>query len=118
MAKPRLFIDDDRSYYRITWYLPDEGDHGATLGESRYTRAHLERAKCDDDWEHIAATIAVSEAPGVQRDRDGYYWESRKDAVAALRTANTVLKNRKKPWPEWALQAQAAGWKAPKGWKP
>lgn len=23
-----------------------------------------------------------------------------------------------KPWPEWAKQALAAGWRAPKGWTP
>jgi len=33
---------------------------------------------------------------------------------AAYRAAKTSLR----PWPAWAVQASAAGWKPPKGWKP
>jgi hypothetical protein len=35
----------------------------------------------------------------------------------ALRVAKEVLKA-KKPLPDWALKATAAGWKPPAGWKP
>jgi len=32
---------------------------------------------------------------------------------------DSVIKDKSnKPWPQWAVQAKAAGWTPPKGWKP
>lgn len=119
MAKDKLVLDEDRNgLYRIVWHLADEGDYGATLGEMRYTVRDLAKAT-SEDWDHIAATVALGQTVGVQRDSDGYYWDSHTQARAALRAAQLVLKTKaSKPWPEWATQAAAAGWKPPKGWTP
>lgn len=118
MADTLVIDDHDRTGYRIKWFLEEEADLGAVLGETLYTSTALAKAKTDD-WDHIAATIAVGATEGVEHDRDGYYWESRKHAQAALRAAKAVLKDKsRKPWPEWAVKAKAAGWKAPKGWAP
>ena len=119
MANDQLVVDKDRSGYYICWYFPETGDVGAFLGESTYTAAQLAKAK-PADWEHIKATITAGQTAGVERvDRDGYRWESRADAFAALRAIKVAIKDKSnKPWPQWAVQAKAAGWTPPKGWKP
>jgi hypothetical protein len=111
-------IEDPRNYcWRIAWTF--DGEEGAILGEcGGYTDADLAKAKTDD-WDHIAATVAASKTAGVERDERGYYWESRKDAQAALRACKASVKDKSsKPWPDWAVKAKAAGWKPPKNWKP
>jgi hypothetical protein len=119
MSNAQLVVDADRLGYYICWYFPDEGDQGGTLGESTYTAAQLAKAE-PADWEHIKATITAGQTAGVERaGHDGYRWESRTDAFAALRAIKAAIKDKSnKPWPEWAVQAKAAGWKPPKGWKP
>lgn len=112
-----LGLDEDRLGWSIIWVI--DGDIGGTLGEDIYTDQQLAKAKFDD-WEHIAATIAVSKTEGVERlGSHGYYWETKGDAMKALRAAKAAIKDKsKKPWPEWATKAVANGWKPPKGWKP
>lgn len=121
--KDRLILSEytNGHQHRIAWFIVEHGEEGAVLGEDEYTEADL--AKCVGrrvgEWEHVAATIAVSKIAGVQHDRRGYYWESRKDASSALRAARAAIKDRSaKPWPEWAVKASAEGWKPPKGWAP
>ena len=115
----RLIIESERIGYQIVWFLEEESDTGARLGESTYSERDLAKAK-PEDWDHITATITASKTVGVQRDgHNGYYWESRKDAAAALKAIKFALKDKgAKPWPEWAVKATAEGWKAPKGWTP
>lgn len=48
---------------------------------------------------------------------DWYTRSGASKALAAAKAALTIHRSAK-PWPEWAKQALAAGWKAPKGWKP
>lgn len=121
VAKDKLFVrdDDSRRVYRITWFLADDGDHGADLGDGdEYTDADLADA-LGDDRPHIVACMAAAKSDGVERDRRGYFWESHRDAATALRACNIAIKNDGgPPWPEWATKAAAEGWKAPKGWKP
>lgn len=119
MAKDRIVLDADRLGYFLAWYFPEEGDIGATLGESEYTEEQLARAK-PNDWEHVKATITASRTDGVERcGSDGYRWQSKTKAQAALRAINAAIKDRaSKPWPDWAVKAKAAGWKAPENWKP
>lgn len=49
-----------------------------------------------------------------------WVWESKASATIALRAAKAAVQSvvAKRPTPEWTKQAIAAGWKAPKGWKP
>lgn len=114
MAKDRLFIDEQRGVYHLTWWLADHDCEGASLDE---VPSNL---KGSQD-EHIVASLAALAAKpdGVLPPR-GFYWDSRDRAQAALRSVNAALKIAKAatPWPEWAKQALAAGWKQPKGWKP
>lgn len=114
----RLVIEETGGVWRIVWELEDEGDIGAALGESQYTERDLAGAT-GGDWEHIKATLAVAATDGVERDSNGYFWETYRGATAALRAAKAALRDKSgKPLPEWAVKALAAGWKAPKGWAP
>lgn len=119
--KEKLIVYDDRGIYRIGWYLPDDDDMGMSLGEDL---SSISQCK---DKEHKAATIALYQVAnklcnleGMELDGFGFYWESKSKAQAALRLAKQAVKDlgSATPMPEWAKQALAAGWKAPKGWKP
>lgn len=119
MSRATLVLECARGGYEwwIIWII--DGDSGATLGEDTYTEKDLAKAK-PGDWEHVAATIAVSKTEGVTRlGVNGYRWESEEDAKKALRAAKAAIKDKsKKPWPEWATKAVANGWNPPKGWTP
>ena len=120
MSEGTLALYDlDPYIYRLAWYFEDEGDFGGVLGDGKkYTERDLEKAK-GEDRELVLAEITAQQTENVQRDDRGYFWESKKDALGALRACKAAIKNDTgAPWPEWAIKAQAAGWKAPKGWKP
>jgi len=118
MAQDKLVVDCDRlGVWRITWFLAEDGDLGASLGEQEYTQASLEKAD-PAERDHVLATLTAKKTAGVKRDGT-YYWESESAATKALRLINATLKaDDGAPWPEWAIKAKAEGWKAPKGWKP
>mgnify|MGYP003494096662 FL=1 len=111
----QLVVDEDRrGYFRITWYLADEGEMGATLGDGGdigQGEAPTERA----DYEHWLACKTCHES-GAARDGNGFHRESEKNARVVLRQIREALKQ-DRPLPEWAKTALAAGWKPPKGWK-
>lgn len=120
MRKPYLVVDDrdGRNWqWRLSWYIPEDEDLGGSLGEFDYT----ELQKLDpDDHDGLAAYRAVEAIEGVEKDSGGFYWDSRGKALAALRIAKAAIKAGadSRPLPDWATKALAAGWKAPKGWKP
>jgi hypothetical protein len=110
--KDRLLIDEHRGVYHIVWYIAEDDCHGASLGDC---------PEIDGNDEHAVASRAAKDcSPDGVSEYRGFYWESRNKAQAALRAANVALKIARDntPWPEWAKQALAAGWKAPKGWRP
>lgn len=117
----RLGIVEPTGYaeeWRIGWFFAD--DNGSVLGDcgKSYTTAQLAAAKPDERY-HIIATMTAKTCPGVERDRNGFYWTSRKAAAGALRVIKAAIKaDGGAPWPAWTKEAIAAGWKAPKGWKP
>ena len=117
MAQERLVLDEDRhGLFRIFWYFPDEGDTGACLGDYLLSPS----ASRQDDTEHRIATESAKALNTGELDSDGLYWYTRSAASKALAAAKAALTIHRsaRPWPEWAKQALAAGWKAPKGWKP
>ena len=124
----KLIMVESRIGYAIQWYLEDGGDLGATLGEGE---THQSLCKMDREFEsgktdkysleHNVATLAAWKHEGMQHNYDeGFYWESKTGATQALRLAKIAVKELRdnKPWPDWAKQAMAHGWKVPKGWKP
>ena len=114
MPKDKLVLDQDRDgRWLIGWYLAEDEDIGACLGEGH---PHSTDSKDEND---IASRAAFEAGPCTVYS-DGYRWESRADVHRALRAANAALADArsKVPLPDWAKQALAAGWKMPKGWKP
>jgi len=113
-----LDIGGDEYRWYIAWFFEDDGEGGA-LGESTHTEKDLENAT-PEDREHILATLTAQKTEGWERGNFGVLtWESLTKAKAALRAVKAALKSDKGgKWPEWAVKAQAAGWKPPKGWKP
>ncbi len=109
----------DYGSFIITW-CSEEGE-GSSVGEFEYTAASLEAAD-DDDRETVVAELAAQDTEGVARgEGKRFVWRTHKLASAALKAIKAALKrdkNREKPWPEWAIKAQAAGWKPPKAWSP
>lgn len=112
-----LQIEERRGVYSIGWWDAEDGDLGLMLGESpQFLTAPAPQKR--DDWECWAAERA---AAGATPDEGGrgkaFVWYSSKAAQSALRLCRAALKAERE-LPEWAKAALAAGWKAPKGWKP
>jgi hypothetical protein len=107
----RLIVDGEHTTWRIAWFLADEGDIGAVLGEGPI--GHDIPSTDDENWSHRVATLVVSSSPGCQRDHGGFYFETRLLAQAAMKAANATIKN--KPLADFEKKALAAGWKPPKG---
>lgn len=113
----KLAIIEDGYTYRICWVV--DGEEGAWLGD--YLRHYLQHnSSMDGTNEHRIATEAANQAGGCEIDNLGLLWESKARAQEALVSARAALKAARssKPYPEWAIKALAAGWKAPKGWVP
>lgn len=116
--KDKLVLEEDRGgMWRIKWVVAeDDWGDGAVLGEGTDKDWEGPAPTSREDWEHWAAQRAASTTAGVERDLNGFFWESTRDARAALRVAKEALKQ-ERPMPEWATKALAEGWKPPKGWK-
>lgn len=112
-SNPKLVVECDRYLYRLAWFFPDEDDIGVYLGEEA-TPTDLNETRAQD------ASYATARACGGSRDDRGFYWESESAAKKAKTAVNAAIKAAEKdtPLPDWAVKALAAGWKAPKGWKP
>lgn len=118
----RVYILDSEYQYWLQWET--DGEPGALLGEAYYTEkdfAKLCASDSSDRW-YAAATMDVAALKPARGRNEAFVYEAfvfdtRRDAERALNVAKAA-KSRKGPMPEWALKATAAGWKAPKGWKP
>lgn len=109
----KLVIEEERYTFRIYW--AEDDDLGGHLCQDQ-TDGKGDPPKDRDDWEHWAASKAVRGLQTTQFDATGAYWESKKDAQAALRVAKEALKQ-DRPLPDWAQKALEAGWVPPKGWR-
>jgi len=132
MSKDELQIVEDRNgSYQIQWYISNEDDMGAVLGEDcgcdpqpllLQMACSLDRGEAaSEDAEHFAATVGAASHPLTEMgDGFGFHWPSKSAAQQALRLANLRIKEAKSkiPWPQWARDAVANGWKPPKGWTP
>jgi len=126
-VKDYVFLTKESHAYseswRLRWFIVEDDSEGAVLGEyeplsNEEIELQLSKQK-GGDRDYYVSELAVLDAPGRQRDPYGHFWESEKEAKAALRIVKAALKNDGGgPMPDWAKQALAAGWKPPKGWKP
>lgn len=112
----KLVVTEENHRFMIQW--EEEGDLGGYLCQSE-TDGTGDPPQDREEWEHWAASKAVRSAPGVQFQGTfgfGAWWETEREALAALRIAKEALKQERE-MPDWAKAALAAGWKPPKGWK-
>lgn len=130
MKKSKLEVIEEAGAYWISWYFPDEDDYGSCLGDAGpscpYTREQVKAEQDPEERESMAFAIAAysialpTKPYSGQKLGYGFWWESRRDAEAALRQikaeAKAILQGA--GLPEWAKTALAHGWKPPRGWKP
>jgi len=112
-----LFLQqDDEGMWRVRWHVYLNGeDIGACLGQELILSTEPPQHMVA--WEAWQADRCVANfADG--RDEEGFWFKTKKKAQSAMKAANEGLSSGKPPWPNWALQAKAAGWLPPKGWKP
>jgi len=137
MGKPWLEIVEMSRRSYVAWF--DEDGEGARVGQDHQLsldklKESVEEARGARDeeglsmFEYFSVEIAAkrwhSQHSGVYPEDSGYEFESGsacKRFLAAMRAAMKSARSEydsNVPWPEWAKQAEAAGWKPPKGWKP
>ncbi len=91
MSKDKLVVTGNGGNgYRITWDLAESGEYGCSLGESADDgTGELPRENGDREaWVVCKAVLELKPA----RDKDGWFWEKRREADAALKVAKTALK--------------------------
>lgn len=87
-GKDRLeVVDDFRGYYRLQWWLPDEQDYGATVGEN----GKLPTKDKDTDIEWYTAEVVCFRLHRATPDSDtfglddrGFWWSSKARAAKVL----------------------------------
>lgn len=119
MTKNKLVIVNEElgwgySIYRIQWRIAGWDDEGAIIGDVDYKEKDLE--KNTEEWECIQAFLIAKKSIGVQKDNNGFFWETKKEAQAALKAIKVGLKDRSnKPLEDWEIKALSMGWNPPKG---
>ena len=115
-------VEHDSYTWAICWIVNIDGamDEGLFLGESLASNLSDDDAWSTREAERILLEYAKDRKDYVSHVR-GKPWsfETRRHASECLALINAaLLKGKGKPWPVWALEAEKAGWKPPKGWKP
>jgi hypothetical protein len=113
----RLDIYEEGGRYGLAWF--DENCPGPRFGELGDIEDLSEPPADQYDREHWHAYQAALGVGDWELDRL-LSWNSERQAVEAKRAASAAVKlsASKRPLPDWAAQALAAGWKAPKSWRP
>lgn len=123
-----LEVVEDDPGYRIQWWIPENEDYGAMIGELGKEPDKAE----ETDLEWYTAEMVVFKLYRAQPDSDtfgldarGFWFASKSGATRVLSQikveTRAILQGEKgseKSWPEWAVTAKANGWKPPKNWKP
>ena len=138
MKKPWLEIVEMSRRSYVAWFDEEDGE-GARVGQENQEsidklKKEREKARGVRDEEglslfeyysvEIAAKLWHSQHSGVYPEAFGYEFESDATCRRFRAAMNAALKSALSeydsnvPWPEWAKQAEAAGWKPPKNWKP
>jgi hypothetical protein len=131
MAKTKKYVTEDGMYiaiderdegFYLAWYIPEDGDFGAYLGEN--TGKYGPPYKCNEHREvgiseSIVASFAMDKEDYIGVTSRGYCFERSKDSKECLRMINeALLSGEDNPWPDWAKKASEAGWIPPVGWNP
>ena len=136
MTDKLIVTDTDNGTWALAW--ESDGEQGTIVGEDRLVWPTIESVKKwsiesvkkglakmtnRDNRDCFLAVQACLETPHVGARKDtprGFEYKVKKDAEAARKAANALIQldRKSKTWPDWAVQAAAAGWKPPKSWKP
>jgi hypothetical protein len=139
-SKPWLEIVEMSRRSYVAWFDEDDGE-GARVGQESLLsfdqlKAELEECRGVRDeeglsmFEYFSVEIAAKNwhaknmRDDVHPEGSGYEFDESKTCKKFLAAMKAALKAAQSeydsnvPWPEWAKQAEAAGWKPPKGWKP
>jgi len=116
--KPKLIINDHAlDKYRLTWQFED--DIGGNLGDSDYFRERDLPKLTGEERTDAISYFTAGKTDAVEHDSIGFWWPTRRGAADALRAIKLAVKlDSGGPLPEWAIKALAAGFSAPKNWKP
>jgi len=119
VAKDKLLIVKNDYDYQLQWWLVEDDDMGLTIGEMQDSDLGDE-PEDREEWENWVAHKIAAKTAGVLPRRDGgaFLWETKRGVEQALKQIKLAWKTQARELPEWAKKALAAGWKAPKGWKP
>ena len=120
VVEAQIATGDPHEGVCIAWTL-DDGDVGYVVGTDL-----PQKIRRTSDPEDALTFFAEEEARQCVGERAYFVcggalvFETPKGARAVLAKAKARLASwkSKKPWPKWAIQAKAAGWKMPKGWAP
>lgn len=141
--KPELRESRHKAGY-IEWYLVEEDEAGAFVGAYARTREEIQ-SKIDgalsmytnagdaaylEDMiefyfvELAALELAQNDPAKITRGEFGWFYADKATVRFALRALKRAHKSgtdyarSTASLPTWAIQAKAAGWTPPKGWKP
>lgn len=103
-------------YFYIAWYLAEEQDFGAYVGEGPLGTKEPDRLSERDEWECWTADKIAREDPDHIDEDMGYCWETAAAAKRVLAQINLAFKA-PRPLHDWEKKALEAGWKPPKGWE-
>lgn len=120
MAVRLGIVPESRDGFAIGWFDPTDDVSGDLCLGERLTEDGADW-EVNEAREHNAISERLkSEFPPDAVVSQRLYWDSYSQAKKALAIAKRIWKELRdgRPWPDWAKQASAAGWKPPKGWKP
>ena len=121
MSDMRLRTRYEDGMWAIQWYDPSDpyDEDGLCLGERlRIEGSEEQRAEAKEH--NDISEVLAREYPPHEVHHQRLYWESEAAAKRAATIARRILRELRgaAPWPDWAIAAQAAGWKPPRGWRP
>ena len=121
MTIPKVDVFEMREGYELRWII--DGDAAGSIGELDLPD-EMPTPEADQEMREIwLAHKAAEPFASETRPHSGFTYESASKANAALRAVRAAFRadlaaQQGTPWPAWAVTAQAAGWKPPRGWKP
>lgn len=113
MAKDYLdLVEAPDGKYFLVWYLLEEQEYGAYLGDLPKQRKKEPDRACDPDgWECWMADKIAREDPNVVED-GVLYWECKSHARSVLSKIKAAFLM-KRPLADWEKKALEMGWKPP-----
>lgn len=113
----KLIVDDTYGPIRLTWWIEEDSDFGASVGDGyKPKETEPSREKDEEKWRWwVAERVALPFADLERGYSGGFEFESVAKARAAL-AAIKMAWSAKRPMNEHEKWCLSQGWKPPKGW--